>query len=115
MIDTASLSTLTRSQREGFIDTLEGLTPEQWLAPSLCSEWRAIDVAAHLAWAPVLGAGAGAVAMARHGFSMNRMIARCAIAWSARGQAAILVRRMCRTTSRLVPPIGVSHAWLVGP
>ena len=52
MIDTASLSTLTRSQREGFIDTLEGLTPEQWLAPSLCSQWRAIDVAAHLAWAP---------------------------------------------------------------
>jgi hypothetical protein len=82
MTDAASLSTLTRSQREGFIDTLEGLPPEQWLGPSLCSEWRAIDVAAHLAWAPVLGAGAGAVAMVRHGFSMNRMIARSAIAWS---------------------------------
>ena len=59
MINAAGLSTLTRSQREGFIDTLEGLTTEQWLAPSLCSEWRVIDVAAHLAWAPVLGAGPG--------------------------------------------------------
>ena len=49
MTDAANLSTLTRSQRECFIDTLEGLPPEQWLAPSLCSEWRTIDVAAHLA------------------------------------------------------------------
>ena len=98
MIDAANLSTLTQRQREGFIDTLEGLPPEQWLAPSLCTEWRVIDVAAHLAWAPVLAAGAGAVAMARHGFSMNRMIARSAIAWSARGQAAIL--RQLRDNAR---------------
>jgi uncharacterized protein (TIGR03083 family) len=90
MTETVSLATLTRNQREGFIDTLEDLPPEQWLAPSLCSEWRVIDVAAHLAWAPVLGASAGAAAMVRYGFSMNRMIARSAIAWSARGQAAIL-------------------------
>ena len=106
MIDTARLSTLTRRQREGFIDTLEGLPPEQWLAPSLCTEWRTIDVAAHLAWAPVLGAGNGAVAMARHGFSMNRMIARSAIVWSARGQAAILqqLRDNARSGAR---PIGM--------
>lgn len=106
MTDTDTLSTLTRNQRDGFIDTLEGLTPEQWLAPSLCSEWRAIDVAAHLAWAPVLGAGAGVVAMVRHGFSMNRMIARSAIAWSERGQAAILaqLRDNARSGAR---PIGM--------
>jgi uncharacterized protein (TIGR03083 family) len=109
MIDTAALSTLTRSQREGFIDTLEGLTAEQWLAPSLCTQWRVIDVAAHLAWAPVLGVGAGAVALARHGFSMNRSSARCAIAWSARGQAAILeqLRDNARSGAR---PIGVPPA-----
>ena len=83
--DTATLPELTREHREGFIDTLEGLAPDQWLVPSLCSEWRVLDVAAHLAWAPVLGAGAGVVAMARHGFSMNRMIAGSAVAWSARG------------------------------
>jgi len=88
--DAANLARLTQTQREGFIDTLAGLSPEQWLTPSLCTEWRTIDVAAHLAWAPVLAAGAGVVAMARHGFSMNRMIARSAIAWSARGQTAIL-------------------------
>ena len=54
----------------------------------------------------MLGAGAGAVAMARHGFSMNRMIARCAIAWSARGQPAILeqLRDNARSGAR---PIGM--------
>ncbi|MER7556031.1 maleylpyruvate isomerase family mycothiol-dependent enzyme [Nocardioides sp. NPDC126508] len=90
MTDTATLSTLTRTQRSGFIDTLESLAPDQWLAPSLCREWRVIDVAAHLAWAPVMSAGAGVVAIARYGLSMNRLIARSAIAWSERGQAAIL-------------------------
>ncbi len=109
MTDAASLSPLIRSHRENFIDTLESLRPEQWLAPSLCSEWRTIDVAAHLAWAPVLGAGAGALAMARHGFSMNRMIARSAIAWSARGRAAILeqLRDNSRSGARPVgmPPV----------
>jgi len=104
--DTAKLPELTREHRLGFIDTLEGLAPDQWLVPSLCSEWRVLDVAAHLAWAPVLGAGAGAVAMARHGFSMNRMIARSAVAWSARGRDAILqqLRDNARTGAR---PIGM--------
>lgn len=106
MNDTTTLAELTRTQREGFIDTLEGLTPEQWLAPSLCSQWRVVDVAAHLAWAPVLGAAAGAAAMARHGFSMNRMIARSAIGWSDRGRSAILdqLRDNARTGAR---PLGM--------
>lgn len=106
MSETATLPELTRAQREGFIETLEALTPEQWASPSLCTEWRVIDVAAHLAWAPVLGAGAGAVAMVRHGFSMNRMIARSAVGWSARGQDAILdqLRHNARSGAR---PIGM--------
>ena len=51
-----------------------------------------VDVAAHLAWAPVLGVGAGAAAMVRHGFSMNRMIARSAVGWSERGRDAVLAQ-----------------------
>ena len=106
MSDTATLPRLTRAHREGFVATLETLTPDQWLTPSLCTEWRVVDVAAHLAWAPVLGAGAGAVAMVRHGFSMNRMIARSAVGWSARGREAILaqLRDNARTGAR---PIGM--------
>jgi uncharacterized protein (TIGR03083 family) len=104
--DTTALAALTRSQREGFVDTLAGLSDDQWLAPSLCAEWRVVDVAAHLAWAPVLGPVAGAVAMVRYGFSMNRMIARSAVEWSARGREAILdqLRSNARTG---VTPIGM--------
>lgn len=102
MNETSTLTEQVRRQRTGFIATLGALTPDQWQAPSLCTEWRVVDVAAHLAWAPVLGAGAGAVAMLRHGFSMNRMIARSAIAWSARGREAILeqLRDNARTGAR---------------
>ena len=106
MSDNATLPRLTRAHRDGFVATLETLTPDQWLTPSLCTEWRVVDVAAHLAWAPVLGAGAGAVAMLRHGFSMNRMIARSAVGWSARGREAILdqLRDNARTGAR---PLGM--------
>ena len=88
----ATVPDLTRTQRRGFVATLEGLTPAQWQAPSLCTEWRVIDVAAHLAWAPVLGVGAGAAALVRHGLSMNRMIARSAVGWSSRGRDAIFAQ-----------------------
>ena len=90
MRDTATLPAMTRAQRDGFVETLKGLHPEQRQAPSLCTQWRVVDVAAHLAWAPVMGPGAGAAAMVRHGFSMNRMIARSAVGWSERGHDAIL-------------------------
>ncbi len=65
-----------------------------------------IDVAAHLAWAPVLGPVAGAAAMVRHGFSMNRMIAGSAVGWSARGREAIL-EQLERNLASGARPIGM--------
>jgi uncharacterized protein (TIGR03083 family) len=106
---TSPLSDLARQHREDFVRTLEGLAPDDWLVPSLCTGWRVVDVAAHLAWAPVTGAGEGAVAMVRSGFSMNRMIARSAVGWSSRGREAILdqLRDNARTGARPVgmPPV----------
>jgi uncharacterized protein (TIGR03083 family) len=105
-MDDTSTADLVSTIRTELIETFEGLSAEQWLARSLCSDWRVLDVAAHLAWAPVLGVGAGAVAMVRHGFSMNRMIARSAVTWSSRGRPAILeqLRDNARTGAR---PIGM--------
>jgi uncharacterized protein (TIGR03083 family) len=106
---TDTIPDLLRRQRLGLVDTLAALTDDEWLTPSLCAEWRVVDVAAHLAWAPVLGAGAGAVSLARHGFSMNRMIARSAIEWSSRGRETILdqLRHNARSGARPVgmPPV----------
>ena len=38
--------------RRSLAALLEGLSPAQWEAPSLCSEWRVRDVAAHVAMTP---------------------------------------------------------------
>ena len=41
-------------------DLLDGLTTAQWESPSLCSEWRIRDVAAHLTTVSVpVPAGSG--------------------------------------------------------
>ena len=100
---TATVRDVTRAHRLALIDTLEGLTADQWQTPSLCTEWRVVDVAAHLAWAPVLGVGAGAAAMVRHGLSMNRMIARSAGGWSERGREAILAQLRDNARSGATP------------
>jgi uncharacterized protein (TIGR03083 family) len=39
-------------QRRVLADLLAGLDDEQWLRPSLCTEWRIKDVAAHVALPP---------------------------------------------------------------
>ncbi|PKH40493.1 TIGR03083 family protein [Nocardioides alpinus] len=83
------LPDLVRQERRAFIDRLQSLTPQQWEARSLCSEWRVIDVAAHLAWAPTLGPLEGGRAMLRSRLSVNRMIASSAVRWSDRGRVAI--------------------------
>ncbi|WP_322921963.1 maleylpyruvate isomerase family mycothiol-dependent enzyme [Nocardioides renjunii] len=97
---------LLRSERLALVADLDRLPDEQWRQPSLCAGWRVVDVAAHLAWTPVLGPTAGAAAMARHRFSMNAMIAGLAVEWSSRGREAILaqLRTNAATGAR---PIGM--------
>src|SRR6266511_5139937 len=43
---------LIAEQRLGLASMLEGLSAEEWEAPSLCAGWRVRDVAAHVAMAP---------------------------------------------------------------
>jgi uncharacterized protein (TIGR03083 family) len=93
-------------ERRAFIDTLEALTAEQWQRQSLCGAWRVIDVAAHLAWAPVLGPAAGAAAMVRNRFSLNRTIAASAVEWSRRGRDTIL-EQLERNLQSAAKPVGM--------
>ena len=39
---------LARAEREEFAELLEGLTPQQWESPTLCTGWRVRDVVAHV-------------------------------------------------------------------
>ncbi|UBV13685.1 maleylpyruvate isomerase family mycothiol-dependent enzyme [Mycolicibacterium fortuitum] len=42
-----SVRTLARQERQEFTDLLDGLSPQQWQAPTLCSGWTVRDVVAH--------------------------------------------------------------------
>ncbi|RAX48808.1 DinB family protein [Arthrobacter sp. AQ5-05] len=47
---------LAQAERIDLADFLEGLTPGQWEAPSLCAQWRVRDVVAHVVSYDDLGA-----------------------------------------------------------
>ena len=59
--------TLVETERRTLADLLDGLTPDQWEAKSLCTEWRIRDVAAHLTMTP---------ARAPDPWSMTKALAR---------------------------------------
>ncbi|MFD0417255.1 maleylpyruvate isomerase family mycothiol-dependent enzyme [Streptomyces sp. NPDC127108] len=45
---TRGIRTAIAAERRELADLLDGLTPEQWDAPSLCAGWRVREVAAHM-------------------------------------------------------------------
>ncbi|WP_406832912.1 maleylpyruvate isomerase family mycothiol-dependent enzyme [Pedococcus sp. KACC 23699] len=54
------------AERRSLVELLGSLTPQQWEAQSLCSEWRVRDVAAHVAMTPSgFSVGTLAVGMVR--------------------------------------------------
>ena len=79
-----------RTEREALIDLLVTLDDEQWTTPSLCEGWRVEDVAAHLAWTPVLAPVEMPVRLVRARFSINGYILQTARRWSERGRDAIV-------------------------
>jgi uncharacterized protein (TIGR03083 family) len=52
VMDAETCWRVIRDERLSLAALLEGLTDEQWNAPSLCDGWRIKDVAAHVALAP---------------------------------------------------------------
>lgn len=51
-----SAMTLAEQERGEFADFLDSLTPQQWEAPTLCSQWSVRDVVAHVVSYEGLGA-----------------------------------------------------------
>jgi uncharacterized protein (TIGR03083 family) len=51
-VDAETSWSVIEQERLSLADLLEGLTDEQWNAPSLCDGWRIKDVAAHVAMTP---------------------------------------------------------------
>lgn len=76
------------SQRADLADLLAGLSPEQWMSPSLCDGWRVREVAAHLTHSQMAVSRVFVEAL-RSGFRFDPMIRRLALE-DARSQAEIV-------------------------
>lgn len=97
---------VVRTERLALVDWLETLSPEQWATPSLCAGWTVQDVAAHLAWAPVLSPGRVVSGLLRAGLRPNRFTHDSARRWSARGRPAITAQLRTNAATD-VGPVGV--------
>ena len=101
---------LLRRHDHDFVDFARSLTPAEWTRPSLCSEWTAHDVLAHL----VIGYGMSAPslcwAMATRRMNFNRANTSVAQRLAHRHSAAELVDSFevlvddPRGIGRLLPP-----------
>jgi uncharacterized protein (TIGR03083 family) len=63
-------------ERQALLEHLETLTPEQWDAPSLCSEWRVRDVVGHMVSETHMTVARAARGFIASGFRLNRYIAK---------------------------------------
>lgn len=81
---------LARAERADLASLLEGLTPEQWEAPSLCERWRVRDVAAHVLSYEELGAVGLGRRFARGLFTINRTNAVGVAEWAERSPQQLL-------------------------
>lgn len=75
MMDPDGIWRCVDEQRAGIADLLEGLSAEQWMAPSLCDGWRVRDVAAHLTHSH-MGRGRAVLEAVKSGFRFDPMIRR---------------------------------------
>lgn len=66
------------AERCAVADVLDGLTGEQWDAPSLCEGWRVREVAAHMSLGFRYSFGATARELLRAGGNLHRMTDRLA-------------------------------------
>ena len=105
----SDLSELVRSERLALIGLLDGLTAREWATPSLCRAWTVQDVAAHLAWTPVLPLREGGLGMLRSRLRLNAFIADSAVRWARRGPAAIL-DQLRATAAQGAGPTGMPPA-----
>lgn len=76
MPTTTDLWTDVHEERQALLGLLETLTPDQWDAPSLCSEWRVRHVVAHLVSTTEIKVVRAIGAIVASGFRINRYISK---------------------------------------
>jgi uncharacterized protein (TIGR03083 family) len=91
--------------RRAMADLLEGLTPEQLAAPSLCGEWDVQTVGAHLAAAITTKTSTFVVELIRNRGSFDRANAATAVKEARNGVPATIAKIRANADSRFTPPI----------
>lgn len=108
MPDNATTWKLIHSERVALADTLEGLEPEQWAAPSLCAGWSVQLTAGHV----VAGAEQTGLnflkGMVASGMRFNVMMGRDAQRLGSLDPKEIVDRLRARTTTTNHPPAPVA-------
>jgi uncharacterized protein (TIGR03083 family) len=94
------------AERTDLCDFLETLTPDEWDAPTLCTDWKVRDVVGHIVMgSEKLGFGRSVGALAKSGFSMNKMIANTAKEVGKEPPEDLLKRLRDNAASQTVPPM----------
>ncbi|MFG2181659.1 maleylpyruvate isomerase family mycothiol-dependent enzyme [Streptomyces abikoensis] len=78
---TMDVRTAMASERRELADILDGLTEDQWNAPSLCAGWRVREVAAHMSQGFRYSFGRTALELVRSGGGLRTMTDRLLLAY----------------------------------
>ncbi|WP_328381617.1 maleylpyruvate isomerase family mycothiol-dependent enzyme [Streptomyces sp. NBC_00400] len=102
-----SIEAAIAAERRELADLLDGLTAEQWAAPTLCAGWRVREVAAHMSMGFRYSLPKVAAELVRARGSLHRMTDRCArrdAAAATTGELAGFLRDNARHP--WTPPVG---------
>jgi uncharacterized protein (TIGR03083 family) len=106
-VNGAETWSLIHAERAAVAEMLAGLTPEQWVQPSLCTGWSVHVAAAHILTGAEQTKGRFFRRMAANGFRFNTTMDRDAHLMAALPPAEIINRLQARTRTTNGPPAPV--------
>ena len=107
MVDNATTWKLIHRERLALADLLDGLSPQQWAAPSLCAGWTIQQAAGHVVAGAEQTGPRFLGGMAMSGFRFDSMTERDARRLGALSPQEIIARLRARTTTTNHPPAPV--------
>jgi uncharacterized protein (TIGR03083 family) len=102
---------MIHAERSAFAETLTGLSPDQWDAPSLCKGWRVRDVVGHMISTGNTTPGSFFGGMIGSGFRFNSMVDK-QVKREAAASPEEMVARFKETVNKTNHPPGPTIAML---
>ena len=104
MADHDDVWPLLIAERHDFADFLDSLAPDQWDAPSLCTEWKVRDAASHVILGITQSKGAFIKSFVRNGFNFNKSMGRDAKEFGARSPEVLVKELRAHFDDHVLPP-----------